>query len=58
MGLKAERVCGIGFVSTTSVKGRTTDENGLGVVFVSIREMLKLLNQVRITYGTKLTDKR
>lgn len=58
MGLKAERVRSTGFVSATSVKGRITDENGLWVVFISIREMLKLLNQDCITYGTKLTDKR
>lgn len=55
MGLKVERVCGIWFVSAAIVKGRTTIENGLWVVFLSIREMLKLLNQDCITYGTKLT---
>lgn len=55
MGLKVERLCRIGFVSATSVKGRVTDENGLGVVFISVPQMLKLLNQHCVTHGTNLT---
>lgn len=48
----------IEFVSITIVKGRRTDEKGLWVVFVSIREVLKLLNADCISCGIKLTDKR
>lgn len=55
MGLKVERLCRIGFVSATSIKGRVRDENGLGVVFISVPEMLKLLNQDCVTHCTNPT---